>query len=711
MLASCSHISSRTERDHIKLSFLYLVHSLQNEDEVSFENRLNQGCSLAIALASEMEMPASCIQAALIQDCQLPDQKPDTGIKQFNDDITGLVTQLKKISGIHTDRVSIQPENFIQLVLAITNDIRVLLIRLADRLVLMRRIDTFPADVQRRISMETINLYIPLSHRLGLYKIKAELEELSMQHVYPEIYKSIADKIEQSKESQERYIQQFLEPIVQELQKSNIQFQVKSRTKSIPSIWNKMKTQNVEFEQVYDFFAIRIITESKPANEKHDCWEVYSLVTNIYKPNASRMRDWISSPKSSGYESLHATVTGPGGKWVEVQIRSRRMDEDAEKGQAAHWKYKTAVHNESEADVRLRNIRSILENYSLLDSETEGGTRIQPFEKNVYIFTPQGDLKKLPAGSTVLDFAFEVHTNVGHHCTGAKVNKVFAPLKYILRTGDQVEIITSKNQHPSRDWLNIAVTSKALNKIRRHLKEEEFQQADIGRDILMRKINQLKISNTDEAIHKLVIHFKAANSLDLFHDIATERIDIQKIKDVLIGAIKAEEPKPVEKQADKKGRKPAASLSKALVVINNETPMSDVKLARCCHPVVGDDIFGFVTVSEGIKIHRKDCTNAHEMHTRYQYRIVEARWAENAELSNFLATIKVTGNDRVGILSSLTTVLSDELNANTRSINIESRNGKFEGVITVSVSGKNHLEMIVARLSKVKDVNRVSRIG
>jgi GTP pyrophosphokinase len=664
-----------------------------------------------MTLSSEMEMPASCLLAALLQDSA----KNELEIAEINDhfttDIAGLVSQLKRIAGLHTERISIQAENFIQLVLTITNDIRVILIRLADRLVLMRNIDTFPVDAQRKISMETINLYIPLAHRLGLYKIKAELEELAMQHVYPEIYRSIADKIEQSKESQAKYIAGFLKPIEKELQKSPLKYFIKSRTKSIPSIWNKMKTQNIEFEQVYDFFAIRIITDSEPETEKHDCWEVYSIVTDIYKPNASRMRDWISSPKSSGYESLHATVAGPGNKWVEVQIRSKRMDEDAEKGQAAHWKYKSDAHSANEADQRLRNIRSILENYTLFDSDSETETQIQPFDKHVYIFTPQGDLKKLSTGATLLDFAFEIHTNVGHHCTGGKVNKSFVPLKHILRTGDQVEIITSKNQHPTKDWLNIATTSKAINKIRRHLKEEEFQQANIGRDILSRKLNQLKINNTDEAIHKLVTHFKAANSLDLFHDIATERIDIQKIKDILLASPKPDEPKIVEKQPEKKNKKPVASQSRALVIINNETPLSDVRLARCCHPVLGDEIFGFVTVSEGIKIHRKDCTNAHEMHTRYHYRVVEARWADNAELSNFLAIIKVTGNDRVGILSSITSVLSDELNANTRSINIESRNGKFEGMITINVSGKNHLEMIIARLLKVKDVSRVSRIS
>ncbi len=695
----------------IRKAFCFLAASLENESDETFTNTVSHSCSVAVTLSKEMEMPVSCVLASLLQDCVKNDQQIAEAGRLFAPDIAGLITQINRIAGLHTERISIQAENFIQLVLAITNDIRVILIRLADRLVLMRNIDKYPVDEQRKISMETINLYIPLAHRLGLYKIKAELEELSMRHAYPEIYRSIANKIEQSKESQSKYIAEFIRPIEKELQKSQLKYYIKSRTKSIPSIWNKMKTQNIEFEQVYDFFAIRIITDSEPPTEKHDCWEVYSIVTNIYKPNASRMRDWISSPKSSGYESLHATVAGPGNKWVEVQIRSKRMDEDAEKGQAAHWKYKSDAHSENEADLRLRNIRSILENFTLIDNDPETETQIQPFEKHVYIFTPQGDLKKLHTGATLLDFAFEVHTDVGHHCTGGKVNKTFVPLKHVLKTGDQVEVITAKNQHPTKDWLNIATSSKALSKIKRHLKEEEFQQANIGRDILSRKLNQLKVSNIDEAIHKLVTHFKASNSLDLFHDIATERIDIQKIKDVLFTAAKPEEPKITEKPPEKKIKKPVASHSQALVIINNETPMSDVRLARCCHPVLGDEIFGFVTVSEGIKIHRKDCTNAHEMHTRYLYRVVDARWTDNAELSNFLATIKVTGNDRVGILSSITSVLSDELNANTRSINIESRNGKFEGLITINVSGKNHLEMIIARLMKVKDVNRVSRIN
>lgn len=695
----------------IRKAFCFLASSLENESNETFISTISHSCSVAVTLSREMEMPVSSLLAALLQDCAKNDQQMAEISNHFAPDIAGLISQLNRISGLHTERISIQAENFIQLVLTITNDIRVILIRLADRLILMRNIDNFPLEEQRKISMETLNLYIPLAHRLGLYKIKAELEELSMRHVYPEIYRSIADKIEQSKESQAKYIAEFIRPIEEELQKGQHKYYIKSRTKSIPSIWNKMKTQNIDFEQVYDIFAIRIITDSKPATEKHDCWEVYSIVTNIYKPNASRMRDWISSPKSSGYESLHATVAGPGNKWVEVQIRSKRMDEDAEKGQAAHWKYKSDAHGENEADQRLRNIRSILENYNLFDPDSENETQIQPFDKHVYIFTPQGDLKKLHTGATLLDFAFEVHTDVGHHCTGGKVNKTFVPLKHVLKTGDLVEVITAKNQHPTKDWLNIATTSKALSKIKRHLKEEEFQQANIGHDILTRKLNQLKINNIDEAIHRLVIYFKASNSLDLYHDIATERIDIQKIKDVLLASTKPEEPKINERQPEKKIKKPVASQSQALVIINNETPMSDVKLARCCHPVLGDEIFGFVTVSEGIKIHRKDCTNAHEMHTRYLYRVLEARWTDNAGLSNFLATIKVTGNDRVGILSSITSVLSDELNANTRSINIESKNGKFEGIITINVSGKNHLEMIIARLLKVKDVSRVSRIN
>lgn len=704
------HITNAGEKGRIRKAFEYLTATFTNEKDESFDQRFIHSCSVAVILAREMEMPSSCIQAALLQSCARDEQSISGISKQFGDDIAGLLTQLNRIAGLHTEKVSIQAENFIQLLLAITNDLRVILIRLADRLNLMRHIDSYSVDIQRLVSTETINLYTPLAHRLGLYKIKSELEELAMQHVYPEIYRGIASKIEHSKESQERYIREFLEPIEKELQKTKLRYQVRSRTKSIPSIWNKMKSQNIEFEQVYDFFAIRIITDSEPVNEKRDCWEVYSIVTSIYTPNASRMRDWISSPKSSGYESLHATVTGPDGKWVEVQIRSRRMDEDAEKGQAAHWKYKSAAHDESEADQRLRTIRSVLENFTQVESDAEAETQIQPSDKYIYIFTPQGDLKKLRSGATVLDFAFDVHTDVGHHCTGAKVNKNFVPLKYVLKTGDQVEIITSRNQHPTKDWLNVAVTSKAINKIKRHLKEEEFREADIGRDILLRKLNQIKINNIDEAIHKLVTFFKAANSLDLFHDIATEKIDIQKIKDVLTTTSKPEEVKPVEKTAEKKAKKVIPSLSRALVVINDETPMSDVKLARCCHPVIGDEIFGFVTVAEGIKIHRKDCTNAHEMHSRYQYRIVSARWADNAELTSFVASIKMTGNDRAGILSEITSVLADELNADTRSINIESKNGRFEGVITVSVSGKNHLEMIIARLAKIRDINRVSRI-
>lgn len=710
LLKSCKHITNADELKEIRIAFDFLVSGLVETEPFIAAERLHRACSIATILAGEMELPVSCIVAALIKD--VPDTENNSAIRDvFDRDILGLIVQLNKIAGLHTERISIQAENFIQLLLALTNDIRVILIGLADRLFLMRSISNLPEALQRKISSETINLYTPLAHRLGLYKIKAELEELAMQHAYPLIYRSIVSKIEQTKLAQENLIREFIQPIEQELRKTKLSFEIKSRTKSIPSIWNKMKNQNVDFEQVYDLFAIRIITNSAQQDEKRDCWEIYSLVTNIYKPNASRMRDWISAPKSSGYESLHATVIGPQEKWIEVQIRSKRMDEDAEKGQAAHWKYKSAPANESEADQRLRNIRAKLESYTATEGDAESETQIQHSDNNVYIFTPQGDLKKLPFGATVLDFAFEIHTDVGSRCTGAKVNKSFVPLKHVLKTGDMVEIITSKTQRPSKDWLNIAITNKAKNKIKRHLKEDEFSQADTGRDILLRKFAQLKINNADEAIHKLVNYYKADNSLDLFHDIATEKIDIQKIKDILSSIFNSEEPKPHQKAADKKQKTPTITASKAIVIVNEETPLSDVKLAKCCHPVMGDGIFGFVTVTEGIKIHRHDCTNAREMHNRYSYRIVKARWADNMEMSNFLATIKVTGIDSVGILSTITSTLSGELNANTRSINIESKKGKFEGMITLNVSGRNHLEMIIARLQKIKDITRVIRIN
>ena len=711
LMTSCRYISNPADRSLIRRAFRELLVKFRDRRRDTGELFLFHAVAVARIVADEMELDSTSIISALLHEVSL--ESPESGDSvgpNFGKKVSGIVSSLRRISELRMEKVSIHPENFIQLLLSMSADIRVILIMLADRLNLMRLIDALPHQKQQQISLETSGLYAPLAHRLGLYRIKAELEELAMKHAYPEVYESIARKIEESREEQAKYFRQFIAPIKKELSDHGLSFEIKFRTKSIPSIWNKMRKQNIDFEQVYDFFAIRIITQSNVQEEKADCWKAYSLVTNIYPPNPSRLRDWISSPKSSGYESLHTTVAGPRSKWIEVQIRSRRMDEAAEMGRAAHWRYKESPATAADtADKWLSNVRSVLENFVPGDEEMEGSHRPELFSDYIYAFTPQGDLKKLRAGATVLDFAFEVHSQIGQKCSGAKVNNLFVPLKYVLKTGDQVEIITSRNQKPNKDWLGYVTTTKAIAKIKRCLKEAEFSQADTGKGMLIRKLSQFKVNYTDDLGNKLVTYYKAVSSLDLFHGIAEGKFDLQKIKDAITPPARPEEIKLPEKPFTKAQPATRKHSQKSVVIINENTPIEDVKLARCCQPVYGDEIFGFVTVAEGIKIHRVSCTNATQMLSKYAYRVVTARWAEKEEVSAYLATIKITGDDQVGMLNQISDTITRGLNANIRSINLSSRNGKFEGSLTINVDGKSHLELIIARLSKLKGVKRVLR--
>jgi GTP diphosphokinase / guanosine-3',5'-bis(diphosphate) 3'-diphosphatase len=603
--------------------------------------------------------------------------------------------------------------NFIQLLLSLSEDVRVILIRLADRLHFMRILGSLSPENQTQISAETSNLYAPIAHRLGLYKIKTELEELAMQYSNPEIYKSIALKIENNRDSQELYIKKFVAPIRKELLLNGFDVEIKARTKSISSIWSKMRKQNVEFDQVYDLFAIRIISNSRPESEKEDCWKIYSIVTNICQPNPLRLRDWISVPKINGYESLHTTVKGPNDKWVEVQIRTRRMDDLAEGGHAAHWKYKE-MKNEQEMDVWLKQIRKILENPLPGEMEINAATKMDLYADTIFVFTPQGDLRKLKLGSTVLDFAFEIHTEIGSRCTGAKVNNTYVPLKHVLNTGDQVEIITSRNQHPNIDWLNFANSSKAIGKIRKYIKEAEFAQADDGKEILKRKFSQLKLNFSDDLVNKLVAHFKYGSPLELFQNIATEKADISRVREILFPPQKPEDTAAISEKSLARSaplQKSKPNTSGGRIILNDNQELEDFKIAKCCHPVQGDEIFGFITVGEGIKIHRVDCPNAHQMRTFYNYRAVNARWNTAAPDSSYLAEIQIQGNDQLGIVSSISQMISDDLKVDMRNIRFDSLNGKFTGRITVVVPDKKHLDNLLRRLMKIKGILKAFRIN
>lgn len=711
LLRSCNYISDRSNRMIIKKAFTEVLQHFGNATNTQGEFQLAHAVAAARIAADDLGLDTSSIIAALLQQIPLSTAQETELFKQkFGSDTLHIVKKLQQISGLRMDKISIMPENFIQLLLSISGDIRVLLIKLADRINLMRNIDLLPVAEQKQVSTETQNLYSPLAHRLGLYKIKAELDDLAMQHTLPEVYHSIKKKIEDTAREQKKYFEEFIVPIRKSLQSAGMKFEIKARTKAIPSIYAKMKKQEIEFDEVYDFFAIRIIIESDPEHEKAECWKAYSHVTDIYPPNTSRLRDWISAPRPNGYESLHVTVEAPGNNWVEVQIRTQRMDHYAEKGMAAHWRYKEQKGTKSTSDDWLQNIRAMLEKYSPGDDEIAQTAGIGVHSDHIFVFTPEGHLRKLRTGATVLDFAFDIHTEIGQHCNGAKVNNLFVPLKYVLKTGDQVEVITSKNQKPNIDWLNWVTSSKAITKIKRILKDAEFSQSETGKDLLMRKLSQLKIEYNDDIGNKLVTFYKAVSALDLFHGLAEGKYDIQKAKEALQSLPKTEEPRPLPKpftridnSQDKTGKQ------KPIIIINDNTPLTDVKFARCCQPVFGDEIFGFVTVSEGIKIHRSNCTNASEMLDRYHYRVVQARWAEMSELSSYVATIRLSGNDQPGILKDITNIVSVDLKADIRSINLNSRNGKFDGSIMVNVNGKAHLNLIIGKLVRLKGIKKVSR--
>lgn len=630
--------------------------------------------------------------------------------KQFGNEIAVIVEGYAKLSEVQTEKISIHSENFRKLYLSLVKDIRVILIKLAHRLHDMRKYDLLPENKQSRFLSEVNHIYIPIAHRLGLYHIKTELEESWMRHTYPEIYYTIAKKIRDSRTKQKAFIQDFINPVERELIKQGFDFEIKGRPKSIHSIWKKMKKQNVDFEEVYDLFAIRIIIKSNKKKEKADCWRVYSIVTDIYQPNPKRLRDWISSPKASGYESLHTTVVGLNGKWVEVQIRSFRMDAIAEQGMAAHWKYKEGGNKKGQEEW-MNKIREIIENSASDSLDKSNASKIELYSDKVFIFTPEGDLKKLPNGSTILDFAYEIHTSVGDMCSGARVNNRIVPIRYELKNGDKVEIITSKNQKPKLDWLNFVITNKARSKIKRAIKEEKYQEAEIGKEMLRRKLRNRKIQFSDSIIDKLIKQYKLKSSVDLYYLIAIEKIDLSDIKKTI-----SEQPADITKPDSKetgsaKDVKTSGDRNRDFMLIDDSIDNLNYELAKCCNPISGDAVFGFVTVGKGITIHRINCPNARQLLTKYDYRVIDVKWRKTDENKIYLTTLHVVGNDEIGILNNITKVISNDLKVNMVSLNVESqKDGKFEGKFKVSVKDTKHLEMLVNKILKVKGVKKAIRL-
>lgn len=702
---------NRTKEDTklIRKAFNVSLEAHKDMRRKSGEPYIFHPIAVARICAEEINLGATSIVCALLHDTV-----EDTSItlddieSMFGKKVAQIIDGLTKISEVIDFTTSVQAENFRKILLTMAEDVRVILIKIADRLHNMRTLNSMARNKQLKIASETLFLYAPLAHRLGLYSIKSELEDLSLKFSEPELYKEIENKLKKTQDVRSRFIRSFSAPIKRNLEGLGIGFDIKGRPKSVYSIYNKIKKKKVSFEEIYDIFAIRIVIDTPPDREKADCWRVYSVVTDFYQPNPDRLRDWISTPKANGYESLHTTVMSPTGKWVEVQIRSKRMDEIAEKGYAAHWKYKEKG-DESQYDAWLNRIRDYLENPDDSAMEFVDDFKLNLFSDEIFVFTPNGELRNLPTGASALDFAFEIHTQVGSNCIGAKVNHKLVPLSYKLKSGDQVEIITSNKQKPKDDWLKYVVTAKARSKIKSALKEQKRTIAEEGKQELEKKFKSSKFRWTNGNLKEIMRHNKVKSELDLFYSVAVGKIDLSQLKDYdyqngKLIAPETQQAIPVEQDLAGIKQRPDETL-----VIGEDMDKFDYKLSPCCNPIPGDEVFGFITINDGIKIHKTSCPNAVQLMSNYAYRIVKARWMGQETIA-FLAGIKVTGIDDLGIVNKITEIISTELNVNMRSISFESNDGIFEGKIMVFVKNTDHLRKLSEKLKKIEGVINVSRI-
>lgn len=628
--------------------------------------------------------------------------------REFGTEIARIVDGLTKISNVIDVNASQQAENFKKILLTLTDDPRVILIKLSDRLHNMRTLDSMKREKQLKIASETVYVYGPLAHRMGLYNIKTEMEDLSMKYLEPEAYREIARKLAETKRERSRYINEFIRPIRETLEKIDFEFEIYGRPKSIHSIWNKMKKKGVSFEEVYDLFAIRVILNTTQEKEKEACWKVYSIITDEYTPSPERLRDWLSNPKSNGYEALHTTVMGPQGKWVEVQIRTKRMNEIAEKGLAAHWKYKEGTNDESRFDKWFQQIREVLNS-----PDSDSIDFLQDFKtsflaEEIYVYTPKGDVKMLPVGSTALDFAFSIHSAVGSQCIGAKVNHKLVPISHKLRSGDQVEIITSAKQKPSEDWINIVITAKAKSKIKDALKEEKRKVADEGKYTLQRKVEGLGAAFNQHNVDVLTTFYKLQSPLDLYYQISIKAIDLKELKDFQVLGDKLEPPKPVKPVIEPKPDHALPKKDAELIIFGESSDRIVYTLANCCKPIPGDDVFGFVTTGKGLTIHRTNCPNATKLLSNYGHRVVKTKWARNKEIS-FLTGLKIVGIDDVGVIHKITNLISGELKININAMTIEAKDGLFYGNVKVYVHDKEELDDLVDRLKRLPGIETVDR--
>lgn len=630
--------------------------------------------------------------------------------RDFGSEIARIVDGLTKISNVIDVNASQQAENFKKILLTLTDDPRVILIKLADRLHNMRTLDSMKRDKQLKISSETVYVFAPLAHRMGLYNIKTELEDLAMKYLEPEEYKEIARKLAETKRERSRYINEFIRPLRENMEKSGFDFEIHGRPKSIHSIWTKMRKKDVTFEEVYDLFAIRIIINSPPEGEKADCWKVYSMITDEYTPSPERLRDWLSNPKSNGYEALHTTVMGPQGKWVEIQIRSKRMNEIAEKGLAAHWKYKEGASDESRFDKWFQQIREVL---NMEDNDSINF--LQDFKmsflaEEIYVYTPKGDVKMMPVGSTALDFAFSIHSAIGEQTIGAKVNHKLVPISHKLRSGDQVEIITSGKQHPTEDWLSFVVTAKAKSKIKDSLKDEKRKIADEGKYIVQKKLENFGAAYNQHNIDTLTAYYKLNSSLDLYYQVAIKNLDLKELKELQLLGDRLEPPKPVKAPVETRPESitPAQRKDTELIIFGESSDKIVYTLANCCKPIPGDDVFGFVTTGKGLTIHRTNCPNATRLLSSYGHRVVKTKWAKNKEIS-FLTGIRIIGIDDVGVINKITNLISGELRININALTVEAKEGLFEGSIKVYVHDKEELDEAVKKLKQLSGIHSVDR--
>lgn len=679
-------------------------------------NPILSSIQTALIAIEEIGLKQDGVVAVLLYSCFTEETENDYDKyeKEFGKTVVSILKGLVHIQELYKKNPVIESENFRNLLLSFAEDMRVILIMIADRVNLMRQIrNTECEEEKKRVSEEASYLYAPLAHKLGLYKLKSELEDLSLKYLEHDVYYMIKDKLNETKKSRDKYIENFIKPIREKLEADGYKFHMKGRTKSIHSIWQKMKKQKCEFEGIYDLFAIRIIIDAPLELEKIQCWHVFALITNMYQPNPKRLRDWLSVPKSNGYESLHITVKGPENKWVEVQIRTERMDEVAERGLAAHWRYK-GIKSEGGMDEWLTSIRRALENND--DMQVIDQFKMDLYEDEIYVFTPKGDLMKFPKGATVLDFAYRIHSNIGNHCVGAKINGKVVTFRHILKSGDQIEVMTSTVQKPKQDWLNIVKTSRAKAKIRLALKETQVKDGLYAKEMLERRMKNRKIEMDEGTMSHLIkkLGFKETN--DFYRQIADETLDInhviekyQEIQAYDNNLQGQQQTRSADEYSFENSIKNFTKSNGDVLVIDRNLKGIDYQLSKCCNPIYGDDVFGFVTVSGGIKIHRKDCPNALEMRKRFGYRILQARWSGKAD-SKYTITLKIIGNDDIGIVNNITSVISKEENIMMRSINIDSHDGLFSGNLEINVEDTSKLNQLIKKLRVIKGVKQIIRL-